>query len=219
MISGSLKNGLSTSGPPVKSRVLPSLFSTDFLRVLAGALSGYVLLAGVMVLAGWIFNIERLTAWTNDGISMFPNTAIAAVCLGAAMLLLLSPPARARTIACCAFAGLAAVIGGATLFEHLSGLNLGIDTLLFAPHFGQRAAASPMRMGPPASVSYLLLGTAICFSTQPGPGRRIAVGTAAFTFFIALLSLTGYLFGADTLFGVARFTGRSFPTTGSSPRS
>ena len=39
------------------------------------------------------------------------------------------------------------VIGGLTLVEHATGLNLRIDTLLLERPWGQNAAAAPMRMG------------------------------------------------------------------------
>ncbi len=176
-------------------------------------LSAYAIVVGITVLTGWIFQIERLTDWTNEGISMFPNTAIGAVCLGIALIAATQGSKRGTRSVAITSAGFAAIIGGATLFEHLTSINLGIDTLLFTPTFGQRAAASPLRMGPPASFSYLVLGIAIILALRNALGRRLAVGISICTLFISLFSFTGYFFGANALFGIARYTGIAFATT------
>ena len=57
-------------------------------RCVAVAAAIYALLGGAVTLAGWALDIQRLTDWNNEGISMFPNTAICAVLGGIALLLL-----------------------------------------------------------------------------------------------------------------------------------
>jgi PAS domain S-box-containing protein len=178
--------------------------------LLAGA---YAIAGGAVTLLGWWLELRRLTDWNGDGISMFPNTAACAM-LGGVALLSLIPVGRrwAVTIARGA-AALVALVGALTLFEHLSGVNLGIDTILFDRPWGQRAAAAPMRMGPPASTSFLILGAALMLATYSPRARRLASALATLPVAIALLSLTGYLLGADQLFGVARFTGIAWQTS------
>jgi signal transduction histidine kinase/ActR/RegA family two-component response regulator len=175
------------------------------------AAGAYALAGGALTLLGWTLASPRLTDWVNSGISMFPNPALCAIVSGAALLILSSNHAgqwRRNTVRILAL--FAAVIGGLTLFEHLSGLNLGIDTLLFNRPWGQRAAAAPMRMGPPASTSFLILGVGLILATR-GPRARllasvIALGSVA----ISSLSLIGYWFGSDQLYTVVHLTGISF---------
>src|SRR5438477_719096 len=93
---------------------------------------GYALGAGLVTLLGWAGNIPRLTAWDANGISMFVNTALAATVLGVALVLLMYN----RRVAAAVFAAAAGLLGLATLAEHLTGLNLGIDTLLFSNPWG-----------------------------------------------------------------------------------
>src|SRR5262245_21335390 len=116
--------------------------------------------AGALALVGWIAGIHRLTDWRNDGISMFPNTAMCAVASGVALWLTSSgwrSVALARVLAL-----FVSTVSGLTLFEHVSSIDLDIDTLLFADRgWGQAAAAAPMRMGPPASLAFLLVGIAL----------------------------------------------------------
>jgi hypothetical protein len=107
--------------------------------------------AGAVTLTGCAGNFERLTDWDGDGISMFANTALASVLSGGGMVLLMKGHARVAA----ALGLLAGLIGAMTLFQHLTGLNLGIDTLLFPREFGNRASAAPLRMGPGASYMYL----------------------------------------------------------------
>jgi hypothetical protein len=45
----------------------------------------FATLGGIVSLVGWGFDIPRLTDWDNDGISIQPNTAIAAACAGFAL--------------------------------------------------------------------------------------------------------------------------------------
>jgi signal transduction histidine kinase len=191
---------------PLSMARLPS-----FVSVACGT---YAVIGGVITLLGWAVGAERLTSWIGDGISMFPNTAVAAVLCGCAVLLTaIRPKAAVAWLSVRLSAGLVGLLGGVTLVQHIFGVNLGLDTLLFERAWGQRAAAAPMRMGPPASTSYVVLGVALVLATLGPRGRRIGSALALVPIGIASLSLTGFWFGADPLFGAARFTGIAFQTS------
>jgi PAS domain-containing protein len=157
--------------------------------------------------------VPRLTDWKGDGISMFPNTAVCAVAGGLAIVLLHGrggAPARAaiRLLGC-----VVAAIGGLTLFEHLSGVDLGIDTLLFGDRsWGQTAATAPMRMGLPASTSLLASGTALVLLTLGPSARRTGAILGAVIVSIGTLSLTGHLYGASQLYTLPRLTAIALQT-------
>jgi PAS domain S-box-containing protein len=177
------------------------------------ATSIYAILGGALTLAGWAFDIRRLTDWGNDGISMFPNTAVCALLCGVSLLLTAARESGWRLGMMRAAAGIVIVIAGATLLEHLFGWNLGIDTLILERPWGQRAAAAPMRMGPPASIAFLALSLCVLLASAGVRERRIASTLALLPVGISTLSLTGYWFGADQLFGVARYTGIAWQTS------
>src|SRR5690242_19225528 len=61
--------------------------SSSFSRRIVLVLSSYALTAGVLTLIGWFARVPQLTDWVNSGISMFANTAVAAACAGAALIL------------------------------------------------------------------------------------------------------------------------------------
>ncbi|MGH7244813.1 MAG: hybrid sensor histidine kinase/response regulator [Phycisphaerales bacterium] len=179
------------------------------------AMGAFAVLCALVTLAGWYFNLPRLTDWGMDSISMFPNTALCALLTGASLLLLVDrrgvgPIWRAGA----AVFGLAAMaIGLATLYEHATSIDLGIDTFLIMRSWGQTAAASPMRMGLPGSTSFTALGAALCVIASPWRWLRpaaSALGTLCAA--IASLSLIGYLYGADRLYSLPRWTGIAMQT-------
>jgi PAS domain S-box-containing protein len=144
---------------------------------------------------------------------MFVNTAVCVILCGVSLLLVIRPSPSWRLAAARAVSVIVTLIGGLTLFEHLFQVNLGIDTFLLERSWGQRAAASPMRMGPPASMSFLVLGVALVLASLDAKARRIASVVATLPVAIASLSITGFLYGADQLFGIARVTGIAWQTS------
>src|SRR6185503_19130966 len=103
-------------------------------------------------------------------------------------------------------------IGAATLFQHITHIDLGIDTLLVSPPWGQRGTLAPGRMGPPGSASLTIIGTAIVLAAFGGKSRGGAAVGGLLVIGIAMLSIIGYIFGADALFSLPRLTVIAFQT-------
>jgi signal transduction histidine kinase/ActR/RegA family two-component response regulator len=189
---------------------IASRTSSDRASLIVALAGWYALSGGCMTLAGWFFDSPRLTDWSNDGISMFVNTAICAILGGAGLLALGSD--RTRWLAWLLGSGMS-LIGGLTVFEHLSGINLGIDTLLLNRPWGQAAAAAPMRMGPPASVSFTIIGIALLLVSSKKPSLFAPASTMGMVVSaIALLSLIGYLYGATHLYTIPKLTAIAIQT-------
>ena len=174
--------------------------------------AAFAVTGGTLALAGYAFDIPRLADWNGDGIAMFPNTAVCAIASGLALALLLFNDKRAN-IAARLFGTFIAVLAALTLLEHLSSINLGIDTFLYGPRtWGTKAAVAPLRMGPPGSTAFLLLGISLVLSSFPKPLRRFAAWLSLVTLAVATLPLVGFLYGANELYDVARLTGIAFQT-------
>src|SRR4051794_19953107 len=174
-------------------------------RSVAIVASALVLLGASLSLAGWLIPSERLTDWNGEGINIKFNCALAIVFASAGILLYaIAPrlvwPARV-------FGFLAALLGFATLVQHLLDVDLRIDNLFVTEPHDARATVSPGRMGPPASTMLTLLGTSIVMLTLSAGKRRLASAFALITLTISSLSLTGYLFGADQLYSIPHLTG------------
>src|SRR5205814_901085 len=99
-----------------------------------------------------------------------------------------------------------------TLVEHLTGINLGIDTLLFKRPWGQSAAAAPMRMGPPASLSFLMIGIALLLLNFGKRGRGAGAVLGLIVIALSMLSIIGYLYGAHQMYRMPRLTGIALQT-------
>ncbi len=194
--------------PLGEGRMEPGTRSRWFARLVAVAAG----LTGATVLFGWAAGRPALTTLASD-ISMKPNAAVCFLLVGAALWRRGSRSGVARDRLALAIAVAASAIGGVTLLEHLSGVDLRIDQLLFSEPPGMPATAAPARMGPPASTSFLLLGAALAWIGRPRSAARMAVQLMALaTGCIALLPLVGYAYGTRQLYGVARFTGIALPT-------
>lgn len=171
------------------------------------ALGGYAIAGSVLTLVGWAMNIPRLTDWAKLGISQMPNNGLAVAFSGTALVLLTLGYRRGAMI----LGAAAGLIGAATLSEHFTGMDLGIDRLLFPRDWGQRGAISPGRMGLPSSMSLTLFGLSVILSTHRRTCGPATVGGLTIVA-IAMLSIIGYLFGASMLYTIPKFTAISFQT-------
>lgn len=172
---------------------------------LARGLSAAVALSGCLVLAGWLLDSPVLKSLIPGLVAMNPITAAAFVLAALSLWWsaaepggLLGPGWRCR--AAFAAAALVALIGALTLFGYLTGTNLGADQLLF------RSKLAGNRIAPNTALDFLLAGTALMLldvETRGGllPAQFLALSTAA----VSLLVLTGYAYGAHTLYGVASY--------------
>jgi PAS domain S-box-containing protein len=186
----------------------------DFIKLtpthILSAAALFALIASLLTLLGWASEVHVLTDWVGSGITQKPNNALAAVLCSSALLMLVRTP---RGVAVVRFLAIsAAVIGGLTLIEHLTGINLGIDTLLFDELPGERATAAPGRMGPTSALSFLVIGLAIVLSTYDSRRQRLAYRLAFVILILNGIPLLGYLYGADFLYALPRLTGIALQT-------
>ncbi len=105
------------------------------------------------------------------------------------------------------------LIGWATALEYLSGIVRGIDDLfLFGREWGRVGVIVPGRMGPPATVSWSLVGAALLCCLGSSRYRRIVPMLGGLVAAISGLSLLGYFYGADPLYTIPRLTVIAFQT-------
>src|SRR5580700_6653987 len=121
--------------------------SVRLLRLCPGVLAVFVIATGCVVLAGWFGHIDTIKRIDANMATMKPNAAVAFLLAGTSLWLQSRRPPRApRTRAAQILAGCAALIGLATLTEYGTGLNLGLDELLFRDDPGSVLGGSPGRM-------------------------------------------------------------------------
>jgi signal transduction histidine kinase/CheY-like chemotaxis protein len=179
-------------------------------RFAATAFASYALLGAVVSLLGWMIDAPRLADWDDDGIAIQPNAALAAAVAGATLLLRAAGMQRAALV----LGGFVAFMGAATIFQYLSGLDLGIDRLLlFDRPWGRRSVVSPGRMGPVAATCWTLIGAALVLASVPkARWQRWAPPLALVPASISSLSLIGYLYGAGALYTIPTMTAIALQT-------
>lgn len=176
-------------------------------RTLAIVLGVYALVGGLISFIGWAADVRRLTDWFNMGISIQPNTTVAAMCSGAALLFFVAGYRWASA----ALGAVVAFLGMTALLQHIADVDFGglNSFLMFGREWGRATTVTPGRMGPPSSVSWTLLGTAFLIGSR----ARVALPRIALiTMAIAGLSFAGYSYGADRLFSLPSLTAVALQT-------
>ncbi len=201
--------GVPSVFPPAPFRI-PHLAPPAWPNVLAAVAAAGAVGGGLGTLVGWAAEMPRLTDWMNSGISMFPNTAACAVLSGMALLLVAAESGPRWMVAGLGLA--VAAISALILSEHIAGVDLGIDLLLFDRSWGQAATRAPMRMGLPACISFLVTGVALVLLTRGARARGLAAACGVVVMAQATLSLTGYLYGAHQMYTIPGLTGIAMQT-------
>lgn len=177
--------------------------------LIAILLGGFVFLGGYISFLGWPFNIHGLTDWFRDGVSIQPNACVLLMVSGAALLLVQWQRWRAVKVL-----GAIVGLGGVSLLlQHILGMDFGINhKLLFEREWGQNATVSPGRVGPPASVSFTLVGIALILlahssqHSQYQALRRFVPRLGLAVCVITAFSLLGYLFKAEQFYSIPWLT-------------
>lgn len=177
------------------------------LPVLARCIALVVMTLGAAVLLGWTLDIAVLKNIHPQWISMKANTALCFLLLGFALQRLASRPADAAGWTPRLAASMAGLIGLLTLGEYISGLDLGIDELLFGDPNNTYSLQHPGRMAPVTAISFVAAGLALLALDHP---VRTSIHPAELlTLFCALvgfLSLAGYVYEVRHLYGAALYT-------------
>jgi signal transduction histidine kinase len=158
---------------------------------------------GAIVLAGWMFGVERLTKLSIGNIHMLPITATTFV-IGGVSLWLQRASGRDTGAVWVVSRGLALLvmaIGLITLAERVWGWDAGIDTLLFHDTLARLPYQPIGRMATNSAVSFALAGAALfLLDGQTRAIRQIAHWFSTLGISIAALALIGYLYGATALY-------------------
>ena len=181
-----------------------------YLRRLSAVLGLYALIAGVISLGGWAFDIPRLTDWLNDGVSIQPNTAVLIALAGAAVVFLQYGYGKFTLV----FGGIVAAFGGLNLLQYITGADLGFNhQLLFGREWGQEATVTPGRFGPPASISFVFIGISLMLlGMRDHTARRYVPGLALVVILLMMFSLLGYLFNARNFYAIPWLSAIALPS-------
>jgi signal transduction histidine kinase/CheY-like chemotaxis protein/HPt (histidine-containing phosphotransfer) domain-containing protein len=177
------------------------------LRRISGYAGGIALVVGVIVLVGWLFDVELLKRIEPHLVAMNPVTACCFVLAGFALV----APRITDEPACLvnvrqAAAVIVCLVGLAKLFDIVAGTDTGIDRLLFASKLAEPGTLNINVMAPNTALGFALAGGAILLQSQQN--RRLVALSQAFALLISLLATTaiiGYAYGAFGLYRLQVF--------------
>ena len=197
-----------SGGAGLNQRLLSSL------EALSWVSSCLIAVVGLAVLLGWHFDIELLRAGLPGRTPVNPATALAL--LLAACALWMHHQARGRPNSApvrwlgVTAASLVIALGVITLTGYFIGHNLRADQVLF----GARLAGN--RVAPNTGFALLLIGVALWLLNSPRRLRRAPEQLVAlFPIGIALISLLGYGYSAERMYGLGELQRMALPTAAS----
>ena len=184
------------------------------LTAVSRASSCLIAVVGLAVLLGWYFDIELLRTGLPGRTPVNPATALGL--LLAACALWMHHQARGapdsasiRWLALTA-ASLIIALGLVTLAGYFIGHNFRVDQVLF----GARLAGN--RVAPNTGFALLLIGVALWLLNSPwGSRRALEQSVALFPIAVALISLLGYAYSAEGMYGLGELQRMALPTAAS----
>jgi signal transduction histidine kinase len=179
---------------------------TSSLRRFSRAAGIAAALIGGLVLLGWTFDVAILKSFVPGLGDMKANAALAFVLSGAALWLSASDSDARLILIARILAAVVALIGLLTLAEHVAGLDLGIDQILF---IDPSTEARPGQMDPATTVMLTLMGVELSMLAAARDARTFQLLALA-TGILSLLALAGNLFGFQALYAVGPHTATGF---------
>jgi len=184
-------------------------------RRLSIGISAALVVFGLSVLVGWVSGLDFLTSWNPEHVQTKVNAALCFTLLGLALGVSVGSASPRRIWLARGLAFLAMAIAGATLLEHIAGIDLGIDQAL---HSDPVSASSPHpgRFAVQTAIAFISAALAVLTLGRRSRWRRWRDATQALGVVCASiggLSLLGYLYGADVLLSVGSATQVSLPAS------
>ncbi|MBL8100072.1 MAG: diguanylate cyclase [Anaerolineales bacterium] len=158
-----------------------------------------VILIGLLVMIGWIFDIQELKSVFHGLRTMKFNTTLVAILIGMSLWLSLQENKKYSFII--QISGIIVLlIGLLTLSQYLFKLNFGIDQLLFTDLQTTRDSF-PGRMSFASALCSTLIGLALIFlNSEKEKIRVISQYPSVIVLAISFLALVGYLYDVQALY-------------------
>jgi PAS domain S-box-containing protein len=173
------------------------------LATLAGAAVAFV---GVLVLVGWATGVDFLKNVLPGLVTMKANTALCFALAGGALAL------REQRAFRLILSWAVCMIGVLTLVEYVTGINTGMDQLLFRDA-GNLETAYLGRMAPATAVSFTFIGIALLALKTNRKSVRLASEIMALAAgVIGAIATTGYIYADQAFYGFGGTTSMALHT-------
>ncbi len=162
-------------------------------------ISSTILFVGLLVVVGWFFDIGLFKSLHPNFVTMKINTAIGFIAVGLALFAFYYQKKYLTVI----LGVFVLVLGVATLSQYVFGANFGIDELIIRD-VDLVQTSHPGRMSPATALNFSVFGLIIVLL---GFGlSRLAVSLTLLPLLVAFISLSGYVFGVQSLYKIYLFT-------------
>jgi len=182
-----------------------------YLLITAISAGVFSIVLGIIVLVGWYTGNKTLIQVLPVFVPMQYNTALGFTLCGTGMLLGIYNN-RYITLAI----GIVIIcLGGLTLLEYISGLNIGIDEL-FMKHDITVMTSQPGRMAPNTATCFILIGSILTFSVFSGKllyQSQYKSMLASLVFGLSVVALSGYLTHIESAYGWGSLTRMALHTS------
>ena len=167
----------------------------------------------LLLAARWIFQIEWIAHAIPGSADMGINAPVLFAACGLCCMARPESTTRKGTLdwIALACACLVILVSAATLVEHLSPLNLGID-FVRKPTPPTEQVPHPGRLAPNTAMAFFCAGFALLASRRPGRHSAWALVLPTAVTLIGFAGLVGYLLGLERLYQIANFNRMVAPT-------
>src|SRR5256885_13778796 len=179
-------------------------------RIIARSGANLLVLLGITVLLGWMFDIWFLKSLLPGQISMKANSAIGFVCGGLALVFLLRSDSSKDLRYPALFTSLLTFLTGlSTLAEYLFHTDLKVDQLFF---LDRAELVYPGRISHITAVNFFAVGAALLLLSRGKGALKAAQLLAAFVWLSSLLAIVGYLYGVPLPYGSSHYASMGLHT-------
>jgi hypothetical protein len=172
------------------------------LRSASRTASAVLIALGVVVLAGWAFDVVAFKGIDPSLPTMKPNAAVLFVVVGIATWVAANDGSRfvRRSLG-----GFVLAVAALTLAQDVFHIDLEMDGILFPDAIASTGSAAPGRMSPATAMNLALLGLALLVvdserRIHPGPIIALLAGVTSF------LALSGHVHGVRSLCTIGPFS-------------
>jgi PAS domain S-box-containing protein len=187
-----------------RNAVAVSVAFAEFAAVAAVAI-------GTTALLGWLIGSRSFKDFLHDyHLSLNPMTAVCFICGGLALWCAREPSRiRGASGARVILAGAVVVITVLKVLDLMPGIAIRVDELLFPSQIGV------IHMAPNTAVGLLLTGLSLLLLEIKPFGRlRLSTILALLAIVVALLAITGYMYGVQVLYGMPKYIAMAINTAG-----
>ncbi|HRK08173.1 MAG TPA: response regulator [Pseudobdellovibrionaceae bacterium] len=174
--------------------------------------SAVLIAIGLSTLVGWAGEVDVLRSWLLQKVAMNPLTAVGFIAAGLALLghlhASLETKSQLGSVSLITrFLAFVVFAIGALRILGLMGWDLGWDQVLFRDQLGTN------RIAPNTALAFVLGGLGLLLKSQARSWAERGVDvTAALLMSLSVVSLVGYLFGTQGLYGLSTFIPMAFNT-------